>query len=501
MHWTNAIAMIIMIMSGWGIYDDYVIIHGLHFSSTFRLGSWAAPSLLWHFAGMWLLALNGLAYLVYGIVTGRLRERMLPIRFRELVQTVRDTLHFKIEHDDLTVYNAVQKLLYIVVIVAGISQVDHGSSDLEADSILVRRGAARRLSGGTHRAFRRDVGDRGIFDRTRCAVAAGAANAVGHAERGSASSCRRESVMRSPFRPSKPPDPRFWMIIAASFGSSSGAAFCAAASPWDARDAHGLRCELATRGRQGAALVSSWNDRVQAALFDPNHLAPTYPKSMILRPPKFNAYYDITEVKPVDAQTWKLELAGLISDKRPWTAERLAACPRHRRWSSSTSVSRGGTTSAAGPARHCAVFWSGWVRIYGAKYVAFKTADDYPSSIDMATALHPQTLLATKYAGAPLADPFGFPVRLRMATKLGYKNPKWITAIEVTNRYPGGYWENLGENWFAGILYGTAMIRARRPVAPFPFAVTASPQSAPCYLVIAYGCAAAHNASAPNRTV
>jgi thiosulfate reductase cytochrome b subunit len=126
MHWTNALAMIIMIMSGWGIYDDYVIIHGLHFSSTFRLGSWAAPSLLWHFAGMWLLALNGLAYLVYGIVTGRLRERMLPIRFVELVQTVRDTLHFKIEHEDLTVYNAVQKLLYLVVIAAGMAQVFTG---------------------------------------------------------------------------------------------------------------------------------------------------------------------------------------------------------------------------------------------------------------------------------------------------------------------------------------------------------------------------------------
>ncbi len=86
-----------------------------------------------------------------------------------------------------------------------------------------------------------------------------------------------------------------------------------------------------------------------------------------------------------------------------------------------------------------------------AKYVAFKTADDYPSSIDMATALHPQTLLATQYGGDTLADPFGYPVRLRMATKLGYKNPKWITAIEVTNTYPGGYWEKKGFSWFAGL--------------------------------------------------
>jgi thiosulfate reductase cytochrome b subunit len=126
MHWTNAIAMIVMIMSGWGIYNEYVILPGLHFSEAFRLGTWAAPSLLWHFSGMWLLAVNGLCYVFYGIVTGRLRQRMLPIKFGELVQTVRATLHFKIEHDDLTVYNAVQKLLYIVVILAGLSQVVTG---------------------------------------------------------------------------------------------------------------------------------------------------------------------------------------------------------------------------------------------------------------------------------------------------------------------------------------------------------------------------------------
>ena len=86
-----------------------------------------------------------------------------------------------------------------------------------------------------------------------------------------------------------------------------------------------------------------------------------------------------------------------------------------------------------------------------ARYVAFKTADDYPSSIDMATALHPQTLLATGYAGETMADPFGFPVRLRMATKLGFKNPKWITAIEATNAFRPGYWEKQGFNWFSGI--------------------------------------------------
>lgn len=126
MHWTNAIAMLIMITSGWGIYDDDVIIRGLHFSKFLRLGDWAAWSLNWHFAGMWLLTINGLVYLGYGVVTGRLRERLLPIRPSELIHTVRETLHFRLEHADITTYNAVQKLLYIIVILAGISQVVTG---------------------------------------------------------------------------------------------------------------------------------------------------------------------------------------------------------------------------------------------------------------------------------------------------------------------------------------------------------------------------------------
>ena len=196
--------------------------------------------------------------------------------------------------------------------------------------------------------------------------------------------------------------------------------------------------------------ISRLNDKVQGLLFDPNHLAPTYPASMILRPPKFNAYYDVMDVKPVDGATWRLELSGLIGDKRPWTVQDLQAMPQR-----SMVI------------KHiCVEGWSyigGWTGVplrtflervgadLRAKYVAFKTADDYPGSIDMATALHPQTLLAIQYGGETLADPFGFPLRLRMATKLGYKNPKWVTAMEVTNTYPGGFWESKGFPWFAGI--------------------------------------------------
>jgi DMSO/TMAO reductase YedYZ molybdopterin-dependent catalytic subunit len=171
---------------------------------------------------------------------------------------------------------------------------------------------------------------------------------------------------------------------------------------------------------------------------------------MILRPPKFNAYYDVMDVKPVNGATWRLEVSGLVTDKRAWTLSDLQALPQ-------TSM----------VIKHiCVEGWSyigGWtgvsLRLFlervgadlRAKYVAFKTADNYPSSIDMASALHPQTLLALKYGGDTLADPFGYPMRLRTAVKLGYKNPKWVTAIEVTNKYQGGYWESLGFPWFAGI--------------------------------------------------
>src|SRR3954451_22151675 len=126
MHWTNAEAMLAMISSGLGIYNDAVIIKGLHFPHWITLGGWAAEHLLWHFAAMWLLVVNGGCYLIYGVVTGRFRERLVPLRVGEGIETVRETLRFKIAHEDLTVYNAVQKLLYIVVILAGIAQVVSG---------------------------------------------------------------------------------------------------------------------------------------------------------------------------------------------------------------------------------------------------------------------------------------------------------------------------------------------------------------------------------------
>jgi thiosulfate reductase cytochrome b subunit len=120
MHWINAVAIFIMIGSGWRIYNDDVLFGWLHFPDFLVIGKWAQYGLQWHFFGMWIFVINGLCYLTYGIVTGRFRHKLLPISLRELLATVGDALHFRLSHDDLTVYNAVQKILYLGVIAVGI---------------------------------------------------------------------------------------------------------------------------------------------------------------------------------------------------------------------------------------------------------------------------------------------------------------------------------------------------------------------------------------------
>jgi thiosulfate reductase cytochrome b subunit len=118
-HWVNALAMIVMILSGWQIYNASPLFNFI-FPPSITLGGWLAGALLWHFAAMWLLAVNGLVYLAFGLATGRFARKFFPIRPREVLADTRAALAGKLSHDDLSVYNAVQKLLYVGVIVAGI---------------------------------------------------------------------------------------------------------------------------------------------------------------------------------------------------------------------------------------------------------------------------------------------------------------------------------------------------------------------------------------------
>ncbi|AYN94633.1 molybdopterin-binding protein [Pseudomonas sp. LTJR-52] len=196
--------------------------------------------------------------------------------------------------------------------------------------------------------------------------------------------------------------------------------------------------------------LSRWNDRVQAWLFSGQRLAPVYREDQITHPFPFNAFYPEYNVPDVDLSDYRLEVSGLVQKKQPWTLEALRRLPQR---SDITRLICIEGWSAIGQ-------WSGvplktFLEHIGAdttaKYVAFKCADRYYSSIDMATALHPQTLLALDFGKTPLPPDYGYPLRLRVPTKLGFKNPKHIGELFVTNQYPGGYWEDQGYNWFSGI--------------------------------------------------
>jgi|SRR5579862_3660613 len=118
-HWVNAIAILIMIGSGWQIYDASPLFN-FTFPRSIALGNWLAGALLWHFAAMWVLVINGAVYVTLGIVTGRFRRKLLPIYPSEVLADAKAALTFKLAHDDIAHYNAVQKLLYVGVILAGV---------------------------------------------------------------------------------------------------------------------------------------------------------------------------------------------------------------------------------------------------------------------------------------------------------------------------------------------------------------------------------------------
>jgi len=189
---------------------------------------------------------------------------------------------------------------------------------------------------------------------------------------------------------------------------------------------------------------------VQAALFRGQQLAPTFPESMAVKDFRYNAWYSRDKAPRLDPADYRLLLSGKIADKRPWTVAELHALPQ------ATQITR----------HVCVEGWSMIGKWTGtpfrtflerigadttARYVGFECADGYYEGIDMPTALHPQTLMAFKLADEILPREHGFPFKLRIPTKLGFKNPKFITTIYVTDKQPPGYWTDRGYNWFSGI--------------------------------------------------
>jgi thiosulfate reductase cytochrome b subunit len=128
MHWINAVAMILMIMSGLQVYNASPLFDSLRFSHSITLGGWLGGALLWHFAAMWLLMVNGLMYLIVGLATGRFKKKLLPITPGGVISDARAALTGKLSHEDLSRYNQVQKLLYAGIIVVGVIIVLSGLS-------------------------------------------------------------------------------------------------------------------------------------------------------------------------------------------------------------------------------------------------------------------------------------------------------------------------------------------------------------------------------------
>jgi thiosulfate reductase cytochrome b subunit len=126
MHWTNAVSMIIMIASGWKIYNDEVLFGWLHFPDVITIGGEAQGALQWHFLGMWIFTLNLLCYIVYGLVTGRFWRKLLPVWPSQVIADTRAALRFKLAHDDISKYNAIQRALYIGIILVMIVQIISG---------------------------------------------------------------------------------------------------------------------------------------------------------------------------------------------------------------------------------------------------------------------------------------------------------------------------------------------------------------------------------------
>jgi len=198
------------------------------------------------------------------------------------------------------------------------------------------------------------------------------------------------------------------------------------------------------------AAMSHWNDRVQAAIFNPNRLAPEFPENRAVADFRYNAWYGADLAPKLSASDYRLSLAGLIGNKTPWTIEDLYALPQVSQVTRHVCV-EGWSMIGKWSGARLSDFLARIGADITARYVGFECADGYYEGLDMPTALHPQTLMAFRLSDQILPSKYGFPFKIRVPTKLGFKNPKLVTTIFVTNQEPRGFWSDRGYNWFSGI--------------------------------------------------
>jgi DMSO/TMAO reductase YedYZ molybdopterin-dependent catalytic subunit len=195
---------------------------------------------------------------------------------------------------------------------------------------------------------------------------------------------------------------------------------------------------------------SQWNDRVQAALFSGQRLAPTFPEAMAVKDFRYNAWYGADQAPQADPATFRLQLAGMIANRQPWTVEQLHALPQVSQVTRHVCV-EGWSMIGKWTGTPLRTFLQRVGADTTAKYVGFECADGYYEGIDMPTALHPQTIMAFSLSDQTLPRKYGYPFKIRIPTKLGFKNPKFVTTIYVTNKEPRGFWTDRGYNWFSGL--------------------------------------------------
>jgi DMSO/TMAO reductase YedYZ molybdopterin-dependent catalytic subunit len=220
--------------------------------------------------------------------------------------------------------------------------------------------------------------------------------------------------------------------------------------------------KLAPVAALGAFAVPSWQptllerglaftDRAAAGWFSTSRLAPTFPDSEVVPLDRFplNSYAD--DDPEVDLEAWTLQVDGLVARPGKYTLQQIRALPRIRENTRHVCVEGWDVIGSFGGARLKDV-----LSLVGAdttaRFLAFECADDYYESLDMATALHPQSLACYEMYDAPLAREHGAPLRLRLPTKIGYKSAKYVTRLTVTNILQRrGYWEDMGYDWFYGL--------------------------------------------------
>jgi DMSO/TMAO reductase YedYZ molybdopterin-dependent catalytic subunit len=165
---------------------------------------------------------------------------------------------------------------------------------------------------------------------------------------------------------------------------------------------------------------------------------------------RYNAWYGPERAPKADPTTFRLQLAGMIENRQPWTVEQLHALPQASQVTRHVCV-EGWSMIGKWTGTPLSTFLQRVGADMTAKFVGFECADGYYEGIDMPTALHPQTIMAFSLSDQTLPQKYGYPFKIRIPTKLGFKNPKFVTTIYVTNKRPRGFWTDRGYNWFSGI--------------------------------------------------